>query len=264
MNNNELHPKPTPTRPNIAVLIDAENINNISAINDVIRQLEQDGNIVFKRAIGDWNRNIKAVREGMRQIGIDIVQQTNLAIGHNSADIRLVIEAIDILHNPHFNIDTFAILSSDQDFLALYQRLRELGKTVIVAAKSSPKRSRIERHSDRFIPINTTLEAKVEVAYNRTLRTKNGGLRVSRRKMNKKNRSDTRQLILRAMNASTNDQGVVPAQKLYKTMRRLKPDFSVKKLGYSTFAKLIRSYPDIVKVRGRHAANISIKSIRPT
>ena len=46
-------------------------------------------------------------------------------------------------------------------------------------------------------------------------------------------------------------------------MRRLKPDFSVKKLGYSTFAKLIRSYPDIVKIRGRHAANISIKLLRP-
>lgn len=248
--------------PNIAVLIDAENINNISSINDVIHQLEQDGNIVFKRAIGDWNRNIQTVQKGMQQIGIEIVQQTNIAPGHNAADIRLVIEAIDILHNPDINIDTFAILSSDQDFLALYQRLRELGKTVIVAAKSPPKRSRFERHSDRFIPITTTLEAKIEAAYGHTLRTKNGGIRVARRKMNKKNRSTTRHLIIRAMKASVNDQGVVPAQKLYNTMRQLKPDFSVKKLGYSTFAKLIRSYPDLVRIRGGRAPDASIKMLK--
>ncbi len=262
MNNPHNHSTLTPQKPNIAVLIDAENINNISSINDVIHQLEQDGKIVLKRAIGDWNRNIQNVQEGMRQIGIEIIQQTNLATGHNSADIRLVIEAIDILHNPDINIDTFAIFSSDQDFLALYQRLRELGKTVIVAAKSSPKSSRFKRHSDRFIPINTTLQAKVEATYNRTLRTKYGGIRVARRKMNKKKRSATRQLILRAMNASINDQDVVPAQKLYNTMRQLSPNFSVKQLGYSTFAKLIRSYPDIVRVRGRHADNTSIKLIR--
>ncbi len=263
MNNIGTHPNPTTTQPNIAVLIDAENINNVSSIKYVIHQLEQDGEIVLKRAIGDWNRNIQTVKTGMQQIGIEIVQQTNLASGHNSADIRLVIEAIDILHNPDFNIDTFAIFSSDQDFLALYQRLRELGKTVIVAANSSPKRSRFERHSDRFIPINKTLEAKVEVAYNRTLRTENGGIRVARRKMNKKKRSDTRRLILRAMKASVNDQGVVPAKMLYNTIRQLNPNFSVKKLGYSTFAKLVRSYPDIVRVRGRRAPDASIKLLRP-
>ena len=88
-----------PQKPTIALLVDAENINNIASIRLLIEQLQSDGQIVVKRAVGDWNKAIRIIQSEMQSLGFDIVQQTNHVPGRNMADIRLVIEAIDLLTN---------------------------------------------------------------------------------------------------------------------------------------------------------------------
>ncbi len=251
-------------KPNIAVLIDAENINNLASINNLIDILEMDGNIVLKRAVGDWFRAIKLVQVGMQDMGIELVHQPNFVPGNNMADVRIVIEAIEILHNPDLVVDAFAVVSSDQDFLPLYDRLRELGKQVIVAGNAEDNHARLERHSDQFIPIAEALDPEISSIYARDPRRKpkRQVVKVARKRMNPNVRGQIRDLILRSMVASAGERGIVSTKTLYQTMRRIKPNFSVKRLGYLQFAQLIRSYPDIVQVKGRRSANTSVRLLR--
>ena len=254
-----------PRKPNIALLVDAENINNIASIRLLIEQLQSDGQIVVKRAVGDWNKAIRIVQSEMQSLGFDIVQQTNHVPGRNMADIRLVIEAIDLLNEQTLNIDAFAVVSSDQDFLPLYERLRELGKRVIVAGDSSVNFTRLEQHADLFIPITDDVrDANIDLVHQSTSarKTRKGGVTVAKSRMNQKLRHKVKILILRSMLASVNEHEVVSADLLYKTMRRLNPGFSVKKLGYAQFAQLVRSYPDIVRVRGKRSSNTTVKLLR--
>ena len=260
MNNNGTHPKPTPTQPNIAVLIDAENINNIKSLRHLIDQLEQKGELTVKRAVGDWNRSIKIVRHDIQNLGFDLVHQKNLAPGHNSTDTRIVIEALELLHNSDIDVETFAFVSSDQDFLPLYDRLRELGKSVIVAGDVNGNCARLERHSDTFIPIAEAEEAEIRAIYERTRRKPNEkGTRVARNRMGKTKRDQVEKLIIRSMETCMNENGVAQATDLYRTMRRLDPSFSVKKLGYGRFDRLLKSFSHILSVRGKQSANTSLR-----
>ncbi|MYK61678.1 MAG: NYN domain-containing protein, partial [Chloroflexi bacterium] len=110
MKNKEAHLKDTTTKPNIAVIIDVENINNVKSLRQLIDQLQQQGELTVKRAVGDWNRAIKIVQSDIRDLGFDLVHQKNLAPGHNSADTRIVIEALELLHNPGVDVETFAFV----------------------------------------------------------------------------------------------------------------------------------------------------------
>ena len=160
MIHNGTRPKPTPTQPNIAVLIDAENINHIESIQSLIADLQEFGQIVVKRAIGDWDRTIGVVRDPFVDLGFELVHQPNLAPGSNLADVRLVIEAIELLHNRNFDVETYAVVSSDQDFLPLYDRLRELGKTVIVAGDAHSNFTRLDETRRQYSFPSTTLSTE--------------------------------------------------------------------------------------------------------
>ena len=255
-----------PQKPNIAVLIDAENINHIESIQSLIDDLQEFGQIVVKRAIGDWDRTIGVVRDPFVDLGFELVHQPNLAPGSNLADVRLVIEAIELLHNRNFDVETYAVVSSDQDFLPLYDRLRELGKTVIVAGDAHSNFTRIDEHADVFIPIDNAVHKDIRHKFNQLTprRTKRGGVKVARRRMDKNVRGEIRKLLIRSMSASIDEHGVVPADKLYQTMRKLEPGFSVKRLGYAKFDRLLGSYRDVVRVRGRRRAAKTIKLLLPT
>ena len=249
-----------PPRPNIAVLIDVENINNVNSLRDLMWQLEQHGDLTVKKAVGDWDRAINIVRDGIESLGFDLVHQKNLAPGHNSADVRLVIEALDLLHDPDIDVDTFAVLSSDQDFLPLYDRLRELGKSVIVAGDATGNSLRLERHADTFISIEDAQEPEIRAIYERAdTEPKNKSVNVARNRMSKQRRANVEHLVIRSMQECMNEKGITTATNLYRNMRRLDPTFSVKKLGYARFDRLLKSFSDILAVRGTRSANITIK-----
>ncbi|MXX93202.1 MAG: NYN domain-containing protein [Chloroflexi bacterium] len=260
MKNKEAHLKDTTTKPNIAVIIDVENINNVKSLRQLIDQLQQQGELTVKRAVGDWNRAIKIVQSDIRDLGFDLVHQKNLAPGHNSADTRIVIEALELLHNPGVDVETFAFVSSDQDFLPLYDRLRELGKSVIVAADANGNCARLVRHSDIFIPIAHAEETQIRAIHQQNTRKSNRkGVRVARNRMGKARRAAVEKLLIRSMQTCMNDSGVAQATNLYRTMRRLDPTFSVKKLGYARFERLLRSFSHVLSLRGKQSNNITLR-----
>ena len=116
-------------RPLLAVLIDADNVPAKYAAR-VMREVASIGEPALRRVYGDWsNDHLKGWREPIHQLGLVAHQETANSRGKNATDIGLVIHAMDILHSGKF--DGFVIVSSDSDFTALVNRLREDGLTVI-------------------------------------------------------------------------------------------------------------------------------------
>lgn len=116
-------------RPLLAVLIDADNVPARYAAK-IMREVASIGEPALRRVYGDWsNDHLKGWKDPIHQLGLVAHQETANSRGKNATDIGLVIHAMDILHSGRF--DAFVIVSSDSDFTALVNRLREDGLTVI-------------------------------------------------------------------------------------------------------------------------------------
>jgi len=116
-------------RPLLAVLIDADNVPAKFA-DAVLREVTSIGEPALRRVYGDWSSGrLKAWSERILELGLVAHQDTSNTTGKNASDIGLVIDAMDILHGGRF--DGFVIVSSDSDFTALANRLREDGLMVV-------------------------------------------------------------------------------------------------------------------------------------
>ena len=147
---------------NIALLIDFENIS-IGLRKDydtsfdadlVIQELSEIGVVTIRRAYGDWHQN-QAYRRQLLEHGIELIEKTSLnENGKNGADIKLAIDALEIAIK-NANINSFAIISGDSDFLPLIQKLREYGKYVIILSVENSTSNLIIKNCDRFISYDT-------------------------------------------------------------------------------------------------------------
>ncbi len=106
-------------------------------ITKVLERLLLKGNIVLKKAYCDWERYSDA-KKGLHEANFEMIEIPHIKIsGKNSADIRMVVDALDLCYTKE-HVDTFVILSGDSDFSPLVSKLRENNKTVIgVGVKNS-------------------------------------------------------------------------------------------------------------------------------
>ena len=129
----------------MAVFLDLENIA-IGAheaqfpafdIRKVIERLLLKGHIVVKKAYCDFDR-YKSFKRGLHEAAFEMIEIPHIRqSGKNSADIRMVVDALDLCYTKS-HVDTFVIISGDSDFSPLVSKLRENAKTVIgVGVKKS-------------------------------------------------------------------------------------------------------------------------------
>ncbi len=113
---------------NIALLIDADNASP-DHLDEVLLVLGELGTINIRRAYGNW---AKASLKGWSTLSIGHsiiqIQQPDIIKGKSATDMRMTIDAMDLLYRGH--VDGFGIMSSDSDFLPLAQRIREDGLPV--------------------------------------------------------------------------------------------------------------------------------------
>ena len=123
---------------NMAVFCDFENV--ALGVNDakyakfdirkVVERLLLKGNIVVKKAYCDWSR-YKEFKAAMHEASFELIEIPHVRqAGKNSADIRMVVDALDLCYTKS-HVDTFVIISGDSDFSPLVSKLRENNKTVI-------------------------------------------------------------------------------------------------------------------------------------
>ena len=113
---------------NIALLIDADNASP-DHLDEVLLVLGELGSINVRRAYGNWSKpSLKGWGNLTGIHSIVPMQQFDVAKGKSATDMRMTIDAMDLLYRGH--VDGFGIMSSDSDFLPLAQRIREEGLPV--------------------------------------------------------------------------------------------------------------------------------------
>jgi hypothetical protein len=142
-------------RPLYAVLIDADNIPAKYAA-PILKEITSFGEPALRRVYGDWSSGqLRGWAEATRTLGLVAHQETANTKGKNASDIGLVIDAMDILHTGRF--DGFVLVSSDSDFTALANRIREQGMEVMGIGEAKAPES-LRNVCNRFILIENIVD----------------------------------------------------------------------------------------------------------
>jgi uncharacterized protein (TIGR00288 family) len=119
-------------------------------IGRVLERLLLKGSIVVKKAYCDWDR-YKEFKGPMHEASFELIEIPHVRMsGKNSADIRLVVDALDLCYTKA-HVDTFVIISGDSDFSPLVSKLRENNKTVIGVGVKSSTSDLLIANCDEFI-----------------------------------------------------------------------------------------------------------------
>jgi uncharacterized protein (TIGR00288 family) len=143
---------------NMAVFCDFENIAigareakyNKFDIKKVLERLLVKGSIVVKKAYCDWER-YKDFKPQMHEAAFELIEIPHVRqSGKNSADIRMVVDALDLCYTKE-HVDTFVIVSGDSDFSPLVSKLRENNKEVIGVGVKHSSSDLLIANCDEFI-----------------------------------------------------------------------------------------------------------------
>src|SRR5438477_5573429 len=119
-------------------------------MDKVLERLLLKGSIVVKKAYCDWER-YKEFKPAMHAASFEMIEIPHVRqSGKNSADIRMVVDALDLCYTKE-HIDTFVIISGDSDFSPLVSKLRENAKTVIGIGVKNSTSDLLMSNCDEFI-----------------------------------------------------------------------------------------------------------------
>lgn len=150
----------TPTR-NIALLIDADNAS-WHAIDPVLTVLAELGTVNIRRVYGNWSKPaLSGWREMTIKHGIEPQQQFDITKGKNATDMKMTIDAMDLLFRGR--VEGFGIMSSDSDFMPLATRLRQDGLPVYGFGQAKTPEG-FKRACTRFIDVDKLMAAEEESA----------------------------------------------------------------------------------------------------
>jgi uncharacterized protein (TIGR00288 family) len=147
-----------PSINNMAVFCDFENVAlgvrdakySKFDIGKVLEKLLLKGSIVVKKAYCDWER-YKEFKAPMHEASFELIEIPHLRMsGKNSADIRMVVDALDLCYTKS-HVDTFVVVSGDSDFSPLVSKLRENNKIVIGVGVKSSTSDLLIANCDEFI-----------------------------------------------------------------------------------------------------------------
>jgi len=211
-------------RPLLAVLIDADNVPAKHA-DAILREVTSMGEPALRRVYGDWSSGrLKHWSDKVTALGLVAHQESANTVGKNASDIGLVIDAMDILHTRRF--DGFVLVSSDSDFTALANRLREDGLMVIgIGEKKTPEALR--NVCNRFVFIENI-----------------GGDTGAPAKPSEKVH-DALPLIRAAMEKIAQDDEWYSLGQIGQTIQAAHPDFDARSYGHAKLSALVREVPSL-------------------
>jgi len=139
----------------IALLIDYDNFNNLEYFPVLFKELQEEGDILVKYAYYS-NLNDPTIKTKFIELGIEPVAQLSYSSGKNATDIRITMEAMELLNKDY--IDTFCLATNDADFTPLVNKLKFNNKSVFGAGNklaSTP----FKNACDRFIDVERIIDA---------------------------------------------------------------------------------------------------------
>jgi len=230
--------------PLIAVFVDFENLaigvrdmkKGDFKIDLVLKRLLEKGRIVFKRAYCDWGKYRSAVRE-FHAHGIEMIDipQSRMS-GKNSADIRMVVDALDLCY-AKTHIDVFALLSGDSDFSPLVSKLKENDKRVIGCGVKSSTSDLLIGSCDEFIYYDDLIRS-AEKPRKVAKATGTAARPVDAKKQ------DALEKLLEIVRSLDRDYDLIWGSMVKQTIRRVYPGFNEDYYGYASFNALLEDARD--------------------
>lgn len=215
-------------------------------IKPVLERLLLKGSIVVKKAYCDWDR-YKGFKAAMHEASFELIEIPHVRqSGKNSADIRLVVDALDLCYTKS-HVDTFVIISGDSDFSPLVSKLRENAKKVIGVGVKQSTSDLLVANCDEFIFYDDLVrEQQRALAKREQQRTGNGGAKradePSRKPELEARRSEAIALAVETFDAlasERDDVGKIWASVLKSAIKRRKPDFNESYYGFRAFGNLL-------------------------
>jgi len=221
-------------------------------IKPVLERLLLKGSIVVKKAYCDWER-YKGFKSTMHEANFELIEIPHVRqSGKNSADIRLVVDALDLCYTKS-HVNTFVIISGDSDFSPLVSKLRENNKQVIGVGVKQSTSDLLVANCDEFIFYDDLVR---EVRRAAAKRDERKAQPQSKRPSDDKRKEelDVRKTQALEMVAETfdalvserGDTGKIWASLLKDTLKRRRPEFSEVYYGFRTFGNLLEE----AQVRG--------------
>ena len=217
-------------------------------IRPVLERLLLKGSIVVKKSYCDWDR-YKAFKAPMHEANFELIEIPHVRqSGKNSADIRLVVDALDLCYTKS-HVDTFVIISGDSDFSPLVSKLRENAKQVIGVGVKQSTSDLLVANCDEFIFYDDLVREQRRTAAKRDERksqpqaSKRGSASDDKRKEELEARKvQALEMVVETFDALVSergDTGKIWASLLKDTLKRRRPEFSETYYGFRTFGNLL-------------------------
>ncbi|NNF99961.1 MAG: NYN domain-containing protein [Desulfobacteraceae bacterium] len=243
----------SPDTLNLAVFCDFENIalgvrDSRYAqfdINKVLERLLLKGSIVVKKAYCDWDR-YKEFKAAMHEAAFELIEIPHVRqSGKNSADIRMVVDALDLCYTKS-HVDTFVIVSGDSDFSPLVSKLRENNKNVIGVGVKNSTADLLTANCDEFIYYDNLVTVKKKAR--KSPRKPSGkGVKPSDASAKKDKDAETLiqealDLVMETLEALAEERGSedkIWGSMVKQTLKRRRPGFNESYYGFRSFKRLL-------------------------
>ncbi len=233
----------------IAVFLDLENIA-LGAhdahypkfeIQKVIERLLLKGHIVVKKAYCDFDR-YKAFKRDLHEAAFELIEIPHLRqSGKNSADIRMVVDALDLCYTKG-HVDTFAIISGDSDFSPLVSKLRENAKTVIGVGVKNSTADLFISNCDEFLYYDDLVRAEPSKARHRATAATTATAKPAESASKSLSPDKAVDLVMETLEALTEERGAderVWGSMIKQTLKRRNPGFNERAHGFKSFNDLL-------------------------
>ena len=202
----------------------------------VLERLLAKGSIVVKKAYCDWER-YKEFKAAMHAASFELIEIPHVRqSGKNSADIRMVVDALDLCYTKA-HVDTFVIVSGDSDFSPLVSKLRENAKTVIGVGVKNSSSDLLISNCDEFIYYDDLVRADEQKR--RAAKKRREAAPAGQSEDKKQEAIDLMLGTLEALSAERGPEERIWGSMVKQALKRRNPGFNESYYGYKAFSDLL-------------------------
>ena len=207
----------------------------------VLERLLLKGNIVVKKAYCDWAR-YREYKPAMHEAAFEMIEIPHVKMsGKNSADIRMVVDALDLCYTKE-HVDTFVVISGDSDFSPLVSKLRENNKTVVGVGVKNSTSDLLISNCDEFIYYDDLVN-KTPRRQPRPQKPNSTASKPTKSSKAGDKKKEAWELIAETYDALLEDRGAedkIWGSMIKQALKRRQPGFSESYYGFRSFGEMIK------------------------
>ncbi len=239
-------------------------------IKPILERLLLKGSIVVKKAYCDWER-YKSFKAAMHEANFELIEIPHVRqSGKNSADIRMVVDALDLCYTKA-HVNTFVIISGDSDFSPLVSKLRENNKHVIGIGVKDSTSDLLSANCDEFIFYDDLVreqeskKKKKQTAARTPAKSATGEAKPTEARREENRRQEALDFLVETVEGLISERGSdekIWGSLVKTTMQRRKPGFTESFYGFRSFKELVeeaQKHQLLVLVRDEKSGQYTIR-----